>query len=87
MSEPREWFLYESVSEDHDTLTAVPRGDDPYDQYANMTTVIEKSVYDRLKQHTDALVEALANMSENFRDGISQEAWEAVVAYRKDFPR
>lgn len=52
---PREWFLYKSVREDADTLTAVPRRNDPQDQYPNMITVIEKSAFDRLKAENDLL--------------------------------
>jgi hypothetical protein len=68
MSEPRQWFLYESVSEDVDTLTAVPRGNDPYDQYANMITVIEKFAYDQLLAKLKVYEEALAE-----RDKLLEE--------------
>ena len=65
MKELREWFLYESVSEDEDTLTAVPRGNDPYDQYANMITVIEKSEYNKLRAQLDIAKAALKQIEEN----------------------
>lgn len=63
----KEWFLYSSVKEDLDTLTAVPRGDDPYDQYANMITVIEKSAYDRLKAENERLKKLLGEPGEGNR--------------------
>lgn len=41
----------------------------------------------KLKKHADAMSEALVDMVDNWRDGISQEAWDAMTAYRKDFPK
>lgn len=69
----REWFLYESVSEDEDTLTAVRRQPGEYGQYANMITVIEKSHYltlleerDTLKARCERLEAELSIMDKNF---------------------
>ncbi len=61
MRKRKEWFLYKSTSDDEDTMTAVPRGNDPHDQYANMITVTEITAFEvtQLREKLDTAIAAL----------------------------
>ena len=88
---PRVWFLYESVSEDEDTLTAVRMQPGEYDQYANMITVIEKTYADNLEAElreakakcdfSEVDWERIQN-AERERDALAKEVKEIKASMR-----